>query len=78
MTQYHFKENKMKKTMNLPTYLYALFNDGHRMTGASYGKIFPDRDSARSWKAKANSSSNIDGHVYIQRVPVSKDWETFR
>lgn len=60
-----------------PNYLYALFNNGQRMTG-NYGKLFMTRKDARSWKSKAVKSSKVDGSVQIARVEVSNDWQFIR
>lgn len=64
-------------TNTIPKYLYVLINNDVRMNG-NYGKIFFDRNTARSWKQKANKSSKISGNISIARVPVGSDWELIR
>lgn len=64
-------------TNTTPKYLYALFNEGARMSG-NYGKLFFDRKTARTWKQKATNSSRINGNVSICRVPVGTSWEAVR
>ena len=62
----------------LPKNLYALLNNGERMTGKVYGQLFFDRTSARQAKVKANSSSKIKGKVTIAQFPVQQNWALTR
>ena len=61
--------------MTQPKYLYALFNDGVRMSGSNYGKLFFERSTARAWKLKAAKSSKVNGSVSIGRLAVNDQWE---
>ena len=67
----------MANSNTIPKYLYVLLNNDVRMSG-SYGKIFFDRKTARTWKQKATKSSKVNGSVAIARVPVGNDWEFVR
>ncbi len=66
---------------NNTQYIYALFQDGTRMSGP-YSRFFLDRQSARAWKQKAKSSNSVNGDVTIARVPTEavkapkSRWET--
>ena len=55
-------------------YMYALFNDGHRMTGTKYGQTFTSREEARSMRRNASNSKSIKGSVVIGRAANQWDW----
>jgi len=56
------------------TYIYALFNDGERMTGRTYGQMWYSRKEAREMKRRAMDSRSVKGNITIGRTENTWDY----